>query len=100
MVLILLVVPLPCPQVVNYAQALWEEVLPSQHSDIYNGYVETLATLLGEDINVYLILIYIYSFIFDTACFWRKYLWKCSLPAVFIRNVVVSVFFFFLIDAS
>ncbi|KAK1167766.1 thiamine transporter 1-like isoform X1, partial [Acipenser oxyrinchus oxyrinchus] len=34
-------------QVINYAQALWEEVLPSQDSDIYNGYVEAISTLLG-----------------------------------------------------
>ncbi|KAF3857475.1 hypothetical protein F7725_009334 [Dissostichus mawsoni] len=35
-------------QVVNYAQALWENVRPSQDYEIYNGYVETLSTLLGE----------------------------------------------------
>ncbi|XP_010862328.2 thiamine transporter 1 [Esox lucius] len=34
-------------QVVNYAQALWEKVLPSQEFEIYNGYVETISTLLG-----------------------------------------------------
>ncbi|XP_054628820.1 thiamine transporter 1 [Dunckerocampus dactyliophorus] len=34
-------------QVVNYAQALWENVRPSQEYDIYNGYVETASTLLG-----------------------------------------------------
>ncbi|XP_036395941.1 thiamine transporter 1 [Megalops cyprinoides] len=34
-------------QVVNYAQALWEKVLPSQEFEIYNGYVETVSTLLG-----------------------------------------------------
>ncbi|KAM3857257.1 thiamine transporter 1 [Diretmus argenteus] len=34
-------------QVVNYAQALWETVRPSQDFHIYNGYVETLSTLLG-----------------------------------------------------
>ncbi|XP_010791181.1 thiamine transporter 1 isoform X1 [Notothenia coriiceps] len=34
-------------QVVNYAQALWENVRPSQDYEIYNGYVETLSTLLG-----------------------------------------------------
>lgn len=36
-------------QVLNYAQALWETMRPSQEYDIYNGYVETLATLLGEN---------------------------------------------------
>lgn len=35
-------------QIINYAQALWEKVRPSQYSEIYNGYVETLSTLLGE----------------------------------------------------
>lgn len=35
-------------QVINYAQALWENIRPSQDNEIYNGYVETLATLLGE----------------------------------------------------
>ncbi|KPP64365.1 thiamine transporter 1-like [Scleropages formosus] len=34
-------------QVVNYTQALWEKVLPSQEFMIYNGYVETVSTLLG-----------------------------------------------------
>ncbi|XP_008278003.1 thiamine transporter 1 [Stegastes partitus] len=34
-------------QVVNYAQALWENVRPSKEYEIYNGYVETLSTLLG-----------------------------------------------------
>lgn len=33
-------------QVINYAQALWENIRPSQ-DEIYNGYVETLSTLLG-----------------------------------------------------
>lgn len=35
-------------QVINYAQALWEKVRPSHGYEIYNGYVETLSTLLGE----------------------------------------------------
>lgn len=35
-------------QVINYAQVLWENIRPSQEYEIYNGYVETLATLLGE----------------------------------------------------
>ncbi|XP_034533651.1 thiamine transporter 1 isoform X2 [Notolabrus celidotus] len=34
-------------QVINYAQPLWEKVRPSQDYEIYNGYVETLSTLLG-----------------------------------------------------
>ncbi|MFT7799759.1 thiamine transporter 1 [Arapaima gigas] len=34
-------------QVVNYTQALWEKVRPSKEFDIYNGYVETVSTLLG-----------------------------------------------------
>lgn len=34
-------------QVLNYYQVLWENVRPSQDYDIYNGYVETLSTLLG-----------------------------------------------------
>ncbi|KAG7236097.1 hypothetical protein INR49_001378 [Caranx melampygus] len=34
-------------QVVNYAQPLWENLRPSQEYEIYNGYVETLSTLLG-----------------------------------------------------
>lgn len=35
-------------QVINYAQALWENIRPSHEYEIYNGYVETLSTLLGE----------------------------------------------------
>ncbi|TNN34737.1 Thiamine transporter 1 [Liparis tanakae] len=34
-------------QVINYAQPLWENIRPSQAHHIYNGYVETLSTLLG-----------------------------------------------------
>nr|XP_019957873.1 PREDICTED: thiamine transporter 1 [Paralichthys olivaceus]XP_019957874.1 PREDICTED: thiamine transporter 1 [Paralichthys olivaceus] len=34
-------------QVVNYAQPLWENIRPSKDYEIYNGYVETLSTLLG-----------------------------------------------------
>nr|XP_034970933.1 thiamine transporter 1 isoform X1 [Zootoca vivipara] len=34
-------------QVINYAQGLWEKVLPSQTSKIYNGGVEAVSTLLG-----------------------------------------------------
>lgn len=34
-------------QVLNYAQVLWENIRPSQEYEIYNGYVETLSTLLG-----------------------------------------------------
>ncbi|XP_077055355.1 thiamine transporter 1 [Siphateles boraxobius] len=34
-------------QVINYAQALWEKILPSNDFEIYNGYVETISTLLG-----------------------------------------------------
>lgn len=35
-------------QVVNYAQVLWENIRPSHDHEIYNGYVETLSTLLGD----------------------------------------------------
>lgn len=34
-------------QILNYIQVLWEKVRPSQDYDIYNGYVETLSTVLG-----------------------------------------------------
>ncbi|KAM8976487.1 thiamine transporter 1 [Pelodytes ibericus] len=34
-------------QVINYAQGLWEKIAPSSHSDIYNGSVEAVSTLLG-----------------------------------------------------
>ncbi|XP_015224642.1 PREDICTED: thiamine transporter 1 [Cyprinodon variegatus] len=34
-------------QIINYAQALWEDVRLSHQYQIYNGYVETLSTLLG-----------------------------------------------------
>lgn len=34
-------------QVINYAQALWEDILTSKNYHIYNGYVETISTLLG-----------------------------------------------------
>ncbi|KAI2663398.1 thiamine transporter 1 [Labeo rohita] len=34
-------------QVINYAQPLWEKILPSNDFEIYNGYVETISTLLG-----------------------------------------------------
>ncbi|XP_025066696.1 thiamine transporter 1 isoform X2 [Alligator sinensis] len=34
-------------QVINYTQGLWEMVLPAQNSEIYNGGVEAVSTLLG-----------------------------------------------------
>ncbi|KAI5108892.1 thiamine transporter 1, partial [Silurus meridionalis] len=34
-------------QVINYAQPLWERVMSSKDFVIYNGYVETISTLLG-----------------------------------------------------
>ncbi|NWS51211.1 S19A2 protein, partial [Chunga burmeisteri] len=34
-------------QIVNYAQGLWEMVLPSHSTEIYNGAVEAASTLLG-----------------------------------------------------
>ncbi|XP_039998300.1 thiamine transporter 1 [Xiphias gladius] len=34
-------------QVINYTQVLWEKIRPSQVNEIYNGYVESLSTLLG-----------------------------------------------------
>lgn len=39
-------------QVINYVQPLWENIRPSQEYEIYNGYVETLSTLLGEEMKV------------------------------------------------
>lgn len=35
-------------QVINYAQGLWEMVLPSHSTEIYNGAVEAASTLLGK----------------------------------------------------
>ena len=35
-------------QVINYAQGLWEMVLPSHSMEIYNGAVEAASTLLGK----------------------------------------------------
>lgn len=35
-------------QIINYSQPLWEHILSSKENIIYNGYVETLSTLLGE----------------------------------------------------
>lgn len=34
--------------VVNYAQGLWEQVMPSRHAAVYNGGVEAVSTLLGK----------------------------------------------------
>ncbi|KAF7207065.1 thiamine transporter 1 isoform X1 [Nothobranchius furzeri] len=34
-------------QIINYAQPLWETVRSSPDDSVYNGYVETLSTLLG-----------------------------------------------------
>lgn len=34
--------------IISYAQVLWENIRPSQDYEIYNGYVETLSTLLGK----------------------------------------------------
>lgn len=35
-------------QVINYAQGLWEMVLPSHSAELYNGAVEAASTLLGK----------------------------------------------------
>lgn len=35
-------------QVINYVQGLWEMVLPSHSTEIYNGGVEAASTLLGK----------------------------------------------------
>lgn len=35
-------------QVINYTQALWENIRPSKDHEIFNGYVEALSTLLGR----------------------------------------------------
>nr|DBA34052.1 TPA: hypothetical protein GDO54_001657 [Pyxicephalus adspersus] len=34
-------------QVINYVQGMWDSVAPSSHSEIYNGSVEAVSTLLG-----------------------------------------------------
>ncbi|KAM9320237.1 thiamine transporter 1 [Gastrophryne carolinensis] len=41
-------------QVINYTQGLWEMVAPSSHSNIYNGSVEAISTLLGA-VSVFLV---------------------------------------------
>lgn len=35
-------------QVLNYAQGLWEKVMPSRQAAIYNGSVEAVSTFLGK----------------------------------------------------
>lgn len=40
--------------IINYAQVLWENIRPSQDYEIFNGYVETLSTLLGKVMIIFL----------------------------------------------
>lgn len=47
-------------QVVNYVQPLWEKILPSKEFQIYNGYVETISTLLGKS-NIRMVTFFIWG---------------------------------------
>ncbi|XP_062852867.1 thiamine transporter 1 [Trichomycterus rosablanca] len=87
-------------QVVNYAQALWENILPSKNFKIYNGYVETIATLLGAlaafsvgfmkvswavwgelALCIFSIVIAVAVYIMDTV----RNIWVCYTSYVFFR---------------
>ncbi|XP_071993846.1 thiamine transporter 1 [Engystomops pustulosus] len=68
-------------QVVNYSQGLWEKVAPSSHSDIYNGSVEAVSTLLGA------VAVFIVGFVKISWSTWGE-----LLLAVFALIIAVTVY--------
>ncbi|KAA0713176.1 Thiamine transporter 1 [Triplophysa tibetana] len=65
-------------QVLNYGQSLWEKILSSSDHQIYNGYVETISTLLGA------FAAFVVSFIKVSWAVWGEL-------ALFIFSVVIAV---------
>ncbi|NP_001263384.1 thiamine transporter 1 isoform b [Mus musculus] len=76
-------------QVVNYAQGLWEKVMPSQNADIYNGGVEAVSTLLGAS------AVFAVGYIKLSWSTWGEMtLFLCSLliaAAVYVMDTVQSI---------
>ncbi|XP_077150956.1 thiamine transporter 1 [Ranitomeya variabilis] len=68
-------------QVVNYSQGLWEMVAPSSHSEIYNGSVEAVSTLLGA------VAVFIVGYIKISWSTWGE-----LLLAVFAMIIAVTVY--------
>ncbi|XP_075710021.1 thiamine transporter 1 [Rhinoderma darwinii] len=68
-------------QVVNYSQGLWEKVAPSSHSDIYNGSVEAVSTLLGA------VAVFIVGYVKISWSTWGE-----LLLAVFALIIAVTVY--------
>ncbi|KAM3934970.1 thiamine transporter 1 [Leptodactylus fuscus] len=68
-------------QVVNYSQGLWETVAPSSHSDIYNGSVEAVSTLLGA------VAVFIVGYVKVSWSTWGE-----LLLAVFALIIAVTVY--------
>ncbi|XP_073419905.1 thiamine transporter 1 isoform X2 [Dendrobates tinctorius] len=68
-------------QVVNYSQGLWEKVAPSSHSEIYNGSVEAVSTLLGA------VAVFIVGYIKISWSTWGE-----LLLAVFAMIIAVTVY--------
>ncbi|XP_030058092.1 thiamine transporter 1 [Microcaecilia unicolor] len=89
-------------QVINYSQGLWEKVMPSQNSEIYNGSVEAVSTLLGAvavfavgyvklswstwgelALSMFAILIAAAVYVMDTV----RNIWVCYASYVLFRSV-------------
>nr|XP_033806158.1 thiamine transporter 1 [Geotrypetes seraphini] len=89
-------------QVINYSQGLWEKVMPSQNSEIYNGSVEAVSTLLGAvavfalgyiklswstwgelALSMFSILIAAAVYVMDTV----RNIWVCYASYVLFRSV-------------
>ncbi|XP_073523333.1 thiamine transporter 1 isoform X2 [Phyllobates terribilis] len=68
-------------QVVNYSQGLWEKVALSSHSEIYNGSVEAVSTLLGA------VAVFIVGYINISWSTWGE-----LLLAVFAMIIAVTVY--------
>uniref|UniRef100_A0A8C5K551 Thiamine transporter 1 n=1 Tax=Jaculus jaculus TaxID=51337 RepID=A0A8C5K551_JACJA len=76
-------------QVINYAQGLWEKVMPSRHATIYNGAVEAVSTLLGA------IAVFAVGYIKISWSTWGEMtLSLCSLliaAAVYVMDIVGNI---------
>uniref|UniRef100_A0A9R1SS46 Solute carrier family 19 member 2 n=2 Tax=Cyprinus carpio TaxID=7962 RepID=A0A9R1SS46_CYPCA len=72
-------------QVINYAQALWEKILPSNEFEIYNGYVETISTLLAPcEVQESAFAAFVVSFVKVPWAVWGEF-------ALCIFSVVIAV---------
>uniref|UniRef100_A0A8C6YK47 Solute carrier family 19 member 2 n=1 Tax=Nothoprocta perdicaria TaxID=30464 RepID=A0A8C6YK47_NOTPE len=77
-------------QVINYAQGLWEMVLPSPSLEIYNGAVEAVSTLLGKNALCPPVALALFSFLIAAAVYIMDTvhnIWVCYASYVVFRII-------------